>query len=307
MADMTLDMDIETVRRLGYRIVDTIAEELAEPTRRPPWSPAQSDETLEAYFGGALPTEGTAPDELLTTLKDFYLPAANNLLHPRWMAYVLSASTPLPGMAEALLNALNLGPIGPAYTRVAISVARWLGEMLGFAPDAAGYMTSGGSWASLMGLAVARVRRAGWDVRLEGLAGHPPLTAYISKEGHSCFDKSMELLGMGRNQLRKIPVDSNYRIQLEALEESIKADRSAGLQPFCIIGTAGTVNTGAVDPLNAIAKIASQHDLWFHVDGAYGAFATLVPEARPLFSGIEQANSLAVDPHKWLNVPLGAG
>jgi glutamate/tyrosine decarboxylase-like PLP-dependent enzyme len=117
----------------------------------------------------------------------------------------------------------------------------------------------------------------------------------------------MELLGMGRNQLRKIPVGSDYRIRVEALEETIKADRAAGLQPFCVIGNAGTVNTGAVDPLDALAEVAVRHNLWFHVDGAYGAFAALVPEYRPLFAGIERADSLAVDPHKWLNIPFEAG
>jgi len=307
MDDITLDMDIETVRALGYRIVDIIADELADPARRPPRPPMQSNETLEALFGGPLPQVGGAPDELLTTIRDHLLPGTSNLLHPRWMAYVLAGSLPLAGLTGALVSTLNLSPYDPVTTRIAMTVVRWLGEMVGFAKDAAGYVTTGGSWANLVGLAVARVRRAGWDVRMEGLAGHPTLVAYISAEGHSCLDKSMELLGMGRNQLRKIPVGSDYRIQIEALEEAIKADRAAGLQPFCLIGNAGTVNTGAVDPLDALAEIAVRHKLWFHVDGAYGAFAALVPEYRPLFVGIERADSLAVDPHKWLNIPIEAG
>jgi len=307
MDDITLDMDIETVRALGYRIVDIIADELADPARRPPRPPMKSKEALEAIFGGPLPQEGVTPDELLATIQDHLLPGTTNLTHPRWMAYVLAGSLPLPGLTGALISALNLGPYDPANTRIAMTVARWLGEMLGFAKDAVGYMTTGGSWANLVGLAVARVRHAGWEVRMEGLAGHPTLVAYVSEEGHSCLDKSMELLGIGRNQLRKIPVGSDYRIQVEALEEAIKTDRAANLQPFCIIGNAGTVNTGAVDPLDALAEVAVRHKLWFHVDGAYGAFAALVPECRPLFVGIERADSLAVDPHKWLNIPIEAG
>jgi aromatic-L-amino-acid decarboxylase len=307
MDNITLDMDIETVRALGYRIVDIIADELADPARRPPKPPKQSNETLEALFGGPLPQGRTTPDELLTIIHKHLLPATSNLAHPRWMAYVLAGSLPLAGLTGALVNTLNLIPVDPANIRLSITVARWLGEMLGFAKDAAGYMTTGGSWANLVGLAVARVRRAGWEVRMEGLVGHPPLVAYVSEEGHSCLDKSMELLGMGRNQLRRIPVGSDYRIQVEALEETIKADRSAGLQPFCLIGNAGTVNTGAVDPLDALAEIAVRQKLWFHVDGAYGAFAALVPEYRPLFAGIEKADSLAADPHKWLNTPIEAG
>jgi aromatic-L-amino-acid decarboxylase len=307
MDDITLDMEIETVRALGYRIVDIIADELADPARRPPKPPKPSHETLEALFGGPLPQGGVAPDELLTTVHNHFLPASSNLLHPRWLAYVLAGSLPLAGLIGALTDTLNLVPSGPANTYLAMTVARWLGEMLGFSKDAAGYVTTGGSWANLVGLAVARVRRAGWEVRMEGLAGHPTLVAYVSTEGHSCLDKCMELLGMGRNQLRKIPVGPDYRIQAKALEETIKADRAAGLQPFCLIGNAGTVNTGAVDPLDALADMAARHRLWFHIDGAYGAFAALVPEYRPLFAGIEEADSLAVDPHKWLNVPIEAG
>lgn len=306
MDDITLDMDIETVRALGYRIVDMIVGELSDPSKRSPMPPAQSDEVL-AMFDGPLPHEGTEPDELLSIIEDHFIPATTNLLHPRWMAYVLAGSLPLAGLMGALISSLNLGYIGPLNTRLAKTITRWLGEMLGFATDAAGYMTTGGSWANLVGLAVARVRHAGWEVRMEGVAGHPPLVAYVSEEGHSCLDKSMELLGMGRNQLRKIPVGSDYRIQIEALEEAIETDRAAGRQPFCLIGNAGTVNTGAVDPLDALAEIAVRHKLWFHVDGAYGAFAALVPEYRPLFVGIERADSLAVDPHKWLNIPIEAG
>jgi glutamate/tyrosine decarboxylase-like PLP-dependent enzyme len=223
------------------------------------------------------------------------------------LGYVLAGSLPLAGLIGALISTLDLPPFDPANTHITMTVARWLGEMLGFAKDSAGYITTGGSWANLVGLAVARVRRAGWEVRMDGLAGHPPLFAYVSEEGHSCLDKSMELLGLGRNQLRKIPVDSSYRIQIEALEEAIKTDRAANFQPFCIIGNAGTVNTGAVDPLDILADIADRHNLWFHVDGAYGAFAALVPEYQPTFFGLERADSLAVDPHKWLNIPIEAG
>ena len=243
MDDISLDLDRETVRALGYRIVDIVVDELADPARRPPWAPRQSDEALEALFDGPLPQGGAEPDELISTVQNHLLPATGNLPHPRWLAYVLAGSLPLAGLTGALTSTLNVLPSGPANARIAMTVARWLGEMVGFAKDAAGYMTTGGSWANLVGLAVARVRRAGWDVRMEGLAGHPTLVAYVSEEGHSCLDKSMELLGMGRNQLRKIPVDADYRIQVRALEEAIMADRAAGLQPICVIGNAGTVNT----------------------------------------------------------------
>ncbi|UCG25796.1 MAG: hypothetical protein JSW55_07350 [Chloroflexota bacterium] len=307
MTDATLDMDIETARSLGYRIVDIVVSELADPSNRPTRPPKQSEDKLAILFDGPLPHEGTDPDELLSIVHNHLIPATTNLIHPRWMAYVLAGSLPLVGLTEALISSINLPYIDPVNTRLAKTITRWLGEMLGFAHDAAGYITTGGSWANLVGLAVARMRHAGWEVRIEGLAGHPPLAAYVSEEGHSCLDKAMELLGMGRNQLRKVPVGSDYRILVDALDEAIKADLAAGLQPFCIVGNAGTVNTGAVDPLDSLAEIAARYRLWFHVDGAYGAFAAIVPEARSLFAGIERADSLVVDPHKWLNIPIESG
>ncbi len=306
MSDLTLDLDPEAVRALGYRLVDMVVGELADPSRRFPRPPERRDDQL-AVFDGPLPGEGTDPEELLSIIQEQLLPAATNALHPRWMAYVVAGSLPLPGLVGALVSSLNLTYIDPANQRMSRTITRWLGHMVGFAPEAAGYVTTGGSWANLVGLAVARVRRAGWNVRQEGLAGHPPLVAYVSTEGHSCLDKAMELLGLGRSQLRKVPVGPDYRIRVEALEAAIAADLAAGRRPFCLVGNAGTVNTGAVDPLADLAAVASRHGLWFHVDGAYGALAAMVPEARPLFHGIERADSLAVDPHKWLNVPIGAG
>jgi glutamate/tyrosine decarboxylase-like PLP-dependent enzyme len=304
-------MDAETVRALGYRIVDLIADELADPRRRPVYPPAQSRAAMEAIFGGPLPRSGRPPEALLQLIADELLPVAANFNHPRLMGYVLSNPLPLAGLIEALTATLKMIPghwkWHPANTLIEITVARWLGEMVGFSGEAAGYMTTGGSWANLMGLAVARVRRAGWDVRAEGLAGQPRLMAYVSAEGHACLDKAMEVMGLGRAQLRKVPVGPDFRIRLPDLQAAIEADLAAGHRPFCLVGNAGTVNTGAVDPLDRLAALARHYGLWFHVDGAYGAFATLDPDRRPLFAGIDQADSLVLDPHKWLNVPFDAG
>ena len=309
--DSTLAMDAQTIRTLGYRIVDMIADDLADPAQRPVFPPAQSREAMEAAFGGPVPRSGMDADDLLTIIHDQLLPAAGNPNHPCMMAYVLSASTPLTGLVEALVGSIKLRPTTwknqPASCQIEVTVARWLGEMVGFADNAAGYITTGGSWANLMALAVARVRRAGWDVRSEGIVQRPALTAYVSSEAHSCIDRSAELLGMGAANLRKIPVDDGFRVDLVALERSIHADIEAGYKPFCLIGNAGTVNTGAVDPLHSLADIAERHDMWFHVDGAYGALACLVPEARAQFTGLARADSLTLDPHKWLNTPFEAG
>jgi aromatic-L-amino-acid decarboxylase len=309
--DLTLEMDPETIRALGYRIVDMIADDLADPTRRPVFPPAQSHETMESLFGGPVPRQGMDPEDLLTVIQDHLLPAAGNPNHPGLMAYVLTASVPLAGLLEALVGTIKLRPTTwknqPASCQIEVTVARWLGEMVSFAPNATGYLTTGGSWANLVGLAVARTRQADWDVRTEGIANRSPLVAYVSEQAHSCIDRSVELLGLGQDNLRKIPTDAEYRIRLDVLEDTIKADRVAGRRPFCLIGNAGTVNTGAVDPLEALADIAGHYDLWLHVDGAYGAFAALTPEARPLFAGLQRADSLTLDPHKWLNTPFESG
>ncbi len=309
--DLTLAMSPETIRTLGYRIVDMLTEELADPARRPVFPPPQSRASMEALFGGPVPRQGQDPEALLTMIQEDLLPAAGNPNHPRLMAYVLTACVPLAGLIEALVGTIKLRPTTwknqPASCQIEVTVARWLGEMVGFAPDAAGYLTTGGSWANLVGLAIARTRCTDWNVRLEGVSNRPPLVAYVSEQAHACLDRSAELLGIGRNQLRKIPVDADFRVRLDVLEETINTDRAAGYQPFCLIGNAGTVNAGAVDPLAALADLAEHYGLWFHVDGAYGAFAALAPAAQPLFAGLERADSLTLDPHKWLNTPFGAG
>jgi glutamate/tyrosine decarboxylase-like PLP-dependent enzyme len=266
---------------------------------------------MESIFGGPIPRQGTSPEALLAVIQDHLLPAAGNPNHPRMMGYVLTACAPFAGLLEALVGTIKLRPTTwknqPASCQIETTVARWLGEMVGFSDDAAGYLTTGGSWANLVALAMARTRQAGWDVRAEGVANRPPLVAYVSEQVHACLDRSAELLGLGQAHLQKIPVDDDFRIRLDVLDATIRADLGAGHQPFCLVGNAGTVNTGAIDPLEALADIAARYDMWFHVDGAYGAFAALAPETRPLFAGLERADSLTLDPHKWLNTPFEAG
>ncbi len=299
------------IRKLGYRIVDMIANDLSDPSGRPVFPLSPSIEELETAFGGPPPEAGMSPGEILDVIEARLIAASGNHNHPFLMANVLTGAMPLAGLLEALVSALKIRPTTwknqPASCFIEATVARWLGAMVGFAPDAAGYMTTGGSWANMVGLTMARVHCAGWDVRAEGVAGRAPLVAYASREVHSCFDRAVELLGIGREGLRKIEVDRNFRIVLDELEAQIRKDLDSGLKPFCVVGQAGTVNTGAVDDLSALAGIAQRYNLWFHVDGSYGAFARLDPQARPLFSGIDRADSLSVDPHKWLNTPFEAG
>ena len=311
MHESEFGLSADAIRELGYQIVDQIAEEFSSPSRRPAFPPTQSEAAMEAAFGGPVPRGGMAPKALLDTLLQQLLPAAGNPNHPAMMANVLTASLPLPALIEALTATIKLRPTTwknqPASCHIETTVVRWLGQMVGFSDNAAGYVTTGGSWANLVGMTLARVRKAGWDIRREGVAGHPPLVAYVSEEGHSCIDRSADLMGLGSKYLRKIGVDDSYSICIDSLEHAIRDDLQQGLKPFCLIGNAGTINTGAIDPLNELAELAQRYDLWFHVDGAYGAFAALDAQIRPLLAGIERADSLTVDPHKWLNTPFEAG
>ena len=183
----------------------------------------------------------------------------------------------------------------------------WIIDLLHFPEDASGLLVSGGSMANLIGLAVARNVKAGYDVRGQGVVGGPPLVVYASTEVHSCNQKAVELLGLGSHALCKVPVMADYRIDLPALEAAIAADRAGGRRPICVIGSAGTVNTGAIDDLSALADLCEREGLWFHVDGAIGAIAVLAETVRGLLGGIERADSLALDLHKWMHVPFEAG
>jgi glutamate/tyrosine decarboxylase-like PLP-dependent enzyme len=190
------------------------------------------------------------------------------------------------------------------------AVLAWIKALLGYPPTSMGLLVSGGSMANLTGLAVARHVKAGFDVRKVGMqaAGeHGRLVMYTSTESHSCIQKAAELLGIGSDNLRKVAVDDEFRMDVADLVRQIEADRAAGLRPLCVAASLGTVNTGAIDPLADIAEICRRFDLWFHIDGAYGGFAALVPEIRCQVAALAEADSLAVDPHKWLFIPVEAG
>jgi glutamate/tyrosine decarboxylase-like PLP-dependent enzyme len=188
------------------------------------------------------------------------------------------------------------------------AVLSWCKEMMGFPAEASGLLVSGGSMANLVGVTVARNRLAGFDIRGEGLqSDRPRLVMYGSTEMHSSLQKTVELIGLGSSALRKIPVNAEYQIEISALKKAIRADRKAGLRPFCVVGNAGTVNTGALDDLEALSEISSGEGLWMHVDGAFGALARLAPDLRRLVAGLEKADSLAFDLHKWMYMPFEVG
>src|SRR5262245_58812201 len=231
--------------------------------------------------------------------------------HPRFYGFINATADPVGILADFMASAMNPNCWGGdhAATHVEKSVTRWLAQLLGFPETAEGILVSGGSMANFTALAVARRAMTPGNVREDELAGtdRPRLIVYASDQVHHCVDKSVDLLGIGTNQLRKIESDADFRIPVDRLEAAIAADRKAGFLPAIVVGNAVTVNTGAIDPLDGLADLCAREKMWFHVDGAYGALASIVPALRPRFAGMERADSIAADPHKWLYVTYEAG
>jgi glutamate/tyrosine decarboxylase-like PLP-dependent enzyme len=230
--------------------------------------------------------------------------------HPRFWAWYMGAGTPFGALGDFLASMLNpnMGGGNHGANHVESQVVDWCKDIVGLPREAGGLLVSGGSMANLVGLAVARNATAGIDLRADGVQSlRARTTWYASTEVHSSVQKALELMGLGARALRKVPVDRDYRIDLATLAQRIAADRAAGLQPCCVVGTAATINTGAIDDLAAIADICERERLWFHVDGAIGALLRLSSRHRALVAGIERADSIALDLHKWLQVPFEAG
>ena len=305
----TLDpQDWEAMRDLGHHMVDDMLDYLQTVRERPVWHPIA--EETRAKFKEPLPREPQAPEAVYQAFKQDILPNPMGNIHPRFWGWVMGNGTPLGMLAEMLAAGMNpnLGGGDHIANEVESEVIDWCKEMMGFPPGASGLLVSGGSMANLVGLTVARNRLAGFDLRKEGLQGnHARLVLYGSSEMHSSLEKAVELLGLGSQALRKIVVNAQYQIDLAALQEAIVQDRSAGFQPFCIVGNAGTVNTGALDDLEALSEICRREGLWFHVDGAFGALVRLSPKLSGLVAGIEKADSVAFDLHKWMYMPFEAG
>jgi aromatic-L-amino-acid decarboxylase len=302
------DLSPDELRRLGALVADAVAGHRERLLSRPVFGKVGPDAAL---FREPLPEDGRRFEEVLAFVREHVLPFPMGNSHPRFYGFINATADPVGAMADWLAATMNPNCWGGDHAAIHVeaSVLRWIAEMIGYPVEAEGILVSGGSMANFTALAAARRAMTPGNVREDGLAGpdRPRLTVYASDQVHHCVDKAVDLLGIGTSQLRRIPTGDDFRIDMAALARAVAADRAAGFLPAIVVGNAGTVNTGAIDPLGEIANFCARERLWFHADGAYGALASMVPSVRPLFSGIERADSLATDPHKWLYAPYEVG
>lgn len=297
-----LELSAEEMREIGYRVVDAIVQHLSTLKDQRVGSKGHPA-SLIARFSEPPPEHGAPFPELLDQLEREILSSTMHVNHPRFFAYVPGPSNFVGAMADALAAGYNVFAgtwvSGSGAAAIELATIGWLRDLCGFPASTGGLFVSGGTMANLTALAVAR------HVKLQD--GTEKATIYFSDQAHSSLDKGLHLLGFTKENLRRLPSDTQYRLPMERLVGSIREDRDAGRRPFCIIASAGTTNTGAIDPLPELASLARKENLWLHVDGAYGAAAALSDRGRRLLSGLELADSLSLDPHKWLFQPFEIG
>jgi aromatic-L-amino-acid/L-tryptophan decarboxylase len=298
--------DWSDLRALGHRMIDDMFDHLETLREQPVWR--KMPEPLRQELRQPLPRRPSPVAAVYDDFQRLVRPYATGNLHPRFMGWVHGGGSPVGMLAELLAGGLNanLGGRDHAPVEVERQVIAWAAEMLGFPPEASGVLVTGTSIANLIGVLVARSARLGPAVRSDGVDG-TRLVAYTSAAAHGCLPRAMEMAGLGRDALRMIACDDRGRMKLDTLAARVATDRADGARPFLLVGTAGTVDIGAVDDLSALADFAAAEGLWFHVDGALAAIAMLAPGLRPLLAGIERADSVAFDFHKWAQVPYDAG
>jgi glutamate/tyrosine decarboxylase-like PLP-dependent enzyme len=306
-----LELGSAEFRAIGHRLVDCLADRLADV----PGGPVVRDESpavVRRALGAerSLPVEGADPGGLVGEATELLFDHSLFNGHPRFFGYITSSPAPIGMLGDFLAAALNQNVgawrLSPLATEIEVQTVRWIAELIGF-PSGGGLLVSGGNMANFVCFLAARAAKAPWDVRKQGVSGGPRLVAYASTETHTWIQKAADLFGLGTDAIRWIPTDVDQRMDPSALRRQIDEDVRAGHRPFLVVGTAGSVSTGIVDPLSDLAAICRERGLWFHVDGAYGALAAQAPGSPAGLAALSEADSLAVDPHKWLYAPLEAG
>jgi aromatic-L-amino-acid decarboxylase len=298
----------DDIRAQGHRMLDDMLDYAADIRDRPVWQPIPDG--VRARFHAELPRQGCGLDEVYREFTDFIVPYATGNVHPGFMGWVHGGGTAVGMLAEMLAAGLNANLGGRDHIPVEVErqIVEWTRAMFGFPGEASGIFVAGTSMANLMAVLVARTTALGQSVRQRGLGDRgASLTAYTSTAAHGCIRQAMDLAGFGSDALRCIGTDQSHRIDVAALRARIAQDRSAGLTPFLVVGSAGTVDIGAIDDLQALSSLCREEGLWFHVDGAYGALGILSPALAPRLTGLENADSIAFDFHKWGQVPYDAG
>ena len=305
----TLDPeDWEALRVIAHRIVDDAVDYTRDVRKRPLWKNMPPE--VRTRFRSPVPQQGRPLRMVYDDLVANMLPYPMGNIHPRFWMWYMGASNFTGALGDFLAAILgsNLGGGDHAAAEIDKQVVNWLKEMMGYPASASGTLVSGGSMANLIGLTVARNQMSGIDLRELGLGAlKAPLRFYGSDQIHSCHQIAVEAMGLGHQALRRISTDAACRMDIAALRAAIADDRAAGLKPACVIATAGTVNTGSIDDLDAIADLCAGEGLWMHVDGCIGALLAIAPEGKALVRGIERADSMALDPHKWLHAPFEVG
>jgi glutamate/tyrosine decarboxylase-like PLP-dependent enzyme len=306
-------MTPEEFSAAGHRLVDRIAEFLASLPERSV-TPNEAPQAVRAALGvTSLPENGLSAERLLDEAANLLFDHSLLSAHPRFWGYIYSSAAPIGALGDFLAAAVNPNTgawnLSPIASEIEAQTVRWIAELIGYPSDCGGLLVSGGNMANFVPFLAARKAKADWDVSREGLRARAgrALRVYCSAETHTWIHKATDLFGLGTDSVRWIPTDAEFRMDTRALCRQIREDEERGDLPFLVVGAAGSVSTGAIDPLPELAAISREHGLWFHVDGAYGAVAAALPDASADLRGLSLADSVAVDPHKWLYAPLEAG